>query len=464
MTWILPTKRPKNLKRFLNSAREMGTEGPGLIVINRSDWQKNEWAYQEIKALAPNGWQYEIVDADCYGEAIRQVWPKVRNDFWIGLVSDDLLCCTSNWDKRLIAKLTGWNVVYSNDGWQAPARMHGAIVWSGDLARAVGWIFPEGFRHIFHDDVWETLARESGCATYEGDVLLKHDHESRHGIKGPTMDPSSDLWKHDQAAFNDWLRSDKEAVVERIRSHMAKHNIRTMKPDWKGKSIFIATPSADGHYESNFVVSLWRTMQMLATNGVSFQFAEEKYTADIALARSKLFAAFVRSGCTHMLTIDADMGWGDDAVVRLICANKDFVSVAGPKKRYPLSFAANYTDDRGIPVNLQFDIESGTMEIGEIGSAFCLISRTCAEKMIKAYPELEYEGVTAEREWGFYIPMVQRRRWYSEDFAFCKRWRNIGGRCYFVPDVRLKHTGMHTFEGSFSETIKPAAAQEAADD
>jgi hypothetical protein len=175
----------------------------------------------------------------------------------------------------------------------------------------------------------------------------------------------------------------------------------------------------------------------------------------VALARAHVFAAFMRSDCTHLLTIDADMGWTVDAIIRLFCAKKDFVAVAGPKKRYPLQFAANWTDDAGNPKPLEFDISTGTMEVGEVGSAFTLLTRRMATRMVEAYPDLEYDGVTGQPEWSLYCPFIRARRYYSEDFAFARRWQDLGGRVFICPDVPLKHTGKHTFHGAFASTMAP---------
>ena len=464
--WLLPTReRPSNLRRFLSAAREMGTQTVGWVLVNEDELEANRFAYEQVMALAPYGWVLKSVAASCYGDAIRAVWPDVRGHDWIGLVSDDLVPCTGNWDTALLKSLQGWNVVSSNDGWQATTgnimrdRLHGAIVWSGPLARAVGWIFPDGLTHIFHDDVWETIGRETGCWQVRLDVMCKHLHESLEGGNPPTVDPTSDLWKHDEAWFRGWVSVGKDECVAKVRAHMESCGVRQLKPDFTGISIMIGTPCIDARYDSTYMISLFQSMKMLSDMGVSCQMAEEKFTADVALARNKLFSAFLRSTCSHLLTIDSDMGWSPDAIIRLVMAKKDFVAVAGPKKRYPLSFAANFTDEGGNPIMLQYDYGSGTMEIGEIGSAFALITRTCAAKMAQSYPELDFVGVTGEIEHGVYNPMVQNRRYFSEDFAFCKRWRAIGGQCFMVPDVALTHTGSHSFHGSFADAARAQAME-----
>jgi hypothetical protein len=453
--WLLPTKgRIKELKRFLNAAREMGTGTPGMILVNQSEMDADPSYYHAIERFMLDDWSLLPVKAESYGDAIRAVWPRIRDKAWVGLLADDLIPATSTWDKALIARLHGWNFVSSNDGWQAPHRMHGAVVFSGDLLRAVGWLFPPKLRHVFHDDIWEGIGRDTGCWHQAMDVMVKHLHESLSGIKGPTVDPQSELWKHDQAVFTDWIKSDSLRAVEAVRELQARYNIKAVQPKFDGVRCMIATATIDGKYESTFVQSLFHTMKLLSNYNVVVEWAEEKYTADICLARSKLLGAFMRSQCTHLLMIDADMGWGPEAVVRLFAANKDFICVSGPKKRYPLSFAANHVDADGVPIPLKWDPETGTMELSEVGLAFSLITRSVAEQMIASYPEVKFLGVTQEVEYALFNPLIEHNRYYSEDFAFCRRWTRIGGQVFICPDIRLTHTGHHTFEGAFIEAVQ----------
>lgn len=459
MTWLLPTRgRIDNLRRFCNTAREMGTNTPGWVIVDKDDWEANLFAYKEVKNLLPLGWDFVTVEPQGYGGALRQIWARVKDMKWVGLVSDDLVPSSMNWDKTLVSSLSGWNFVSAMNGFQ-DQRMHGATAWSGDLLRAIGWLFPPDLKHVFHDDVWETIGRDTGAWRIMPGVMTKHLHEAYlTGHRGPTMDPTSALFRHDKAVYEAWVANDKERCIAAVRGLMDRHGVVAMKPDFTGVTLMIATPTIDGKYESGYMGALYKTMEFMRQNGVGVMVAEEKYTADITLSRNKIFSTFYRSPCSHLLMIDADMGWEVDAVSRLFCAKKEFASVAGPKKKYPLQFAANHTDARGNPITLVFDATSGTMEVSEIGSAFAMITRGCAERLVQGYPDLAYLGTGGEAEWNFFAPMISGNRYYSEDFAFCRRWRAIGGQVYMLPDVRLSHTGAHTFTGAFIETQQPAEA------
>ena len=229
-------------------------------------------------------------------------------------------------------------------------------------------------------------------------------------------------------------------------------------PDLSNIDIMFAAACGRGSYTYNFHRSSHRTVTEVERYGGKVTFAEVLFGADVALVRERLFGIFCRSNHTHMLMVDDDMGWDERDVVRMALwaqQGKDFIGAAGPKKMYPIQFAANKTDENGVKQMVELTPETGICEVNEVGMAFVLISRACAQKMVEAYPQLAYYGDAdcKELNYALFDPMLvpegghQRR--YSEDYAFCRRWRDIGGKVELLADVRLEHTGTHTFAGSF---------------
>lgn len=227
-------------------------------------------------------------------------------------------------------------------------------------------------------------------------------------------------------------------------------------PDLMGVSVLICTPCMTGQYDTRFMKSFHRTIKEIERFGGTADLAEVMYCADIALARSKLLGVFYRSKYTHMMWIDSDMGFREQDVVRLILRKRDFIGGVGPKKLYPIQFAASKTEPDGTPIVLELDHNTGLTEVNEVGMAFMLLSRHCVESMIEAYQDLSYFGDEAglELDYALFDPTITPntpRRRLSEDYAFCRRWRNIGGKIEIMPDILLNHTGMHTFTGAFSQ-------------
>lgn len=223
-------------------------------------------------------------------------------------------------------------------------------------------------------------------------------------------------------------------------------------------NLVISSPSGDGTWEDHYVDSLNGTKALLEQYGAKVDWRRAKYSADVYSVRAKLFADFYKNDpATHMLMIDADMGWVPNDVVRMLLLERQFLAVAGPKKLYPINFAFNMLNDDGLPEGMTQEVGTNVATVTHIGGAFVLITKACAHRMVTSYPELEYDVEPGVSEWALYDPIIMNgkiRRRLSEDYAFCHRWRKIGGKVEMLTDVVLSHTGSHTFVGSVEQSLQ----------
>jgi hypothetical protein len=238
----------------------------------------------------------------------------------------------------------------------------------------------------------------------------------------------------------------------------------TDKPDLSHIRLCISTP-CDGHNLDMFYVSsLSSTVSLLRECGAHVDWYTSPGCADLPLARAKLFGKFYRSDLTHMMMIDSDQGWNPWDIVRLIQADREYVGAAGPKKGHPIIFAANNATEDGDIMPVEMEMNTGIIKCTEVGAAFMLMSKSCAEKMVNSYESsLSWDSGKDENgnvimEYAIYDPMIfvtpkgKRMRW-SEDFSFCKRWRAIGGEIFLCPEIKLKHTGSYTWEAAQVENF-----------
>jgi|SRR5215469_2895459 len=463
--WLLPSlNRPASLARFFRACREIGISTPGLVLIDEEDHKQNRDAYRAL--WMPADWKIKLTKGRTQGDKLRETWPRYKGAEWIGYLGDDCVPETVGWDKMLVARLLGWNFVSCNDAWQAPKRIGNCAVFSGDLIRAVGYFWPPALQHLYIDDLWETLGRDTGCWQQRMDVLVRHVHV----LKGEAPEDethrsaySQERWREDGAAYKAWREEKRDAALEAVRGLQGKNGVRVVNADLSKINLMVATPSISDQFESTYVVALFQTFDLIQKQGGFCHWTVERYTADIALARARLLSAFLHSKCTHCLMIDADMGWTDEAVIRVFAAGKDLVAVAGPKKSYPLRFAVDHSDKDGNPVLIETDPATGAAEVSRVGMAFALISRAAAEKIVKAHPELTFQSGADQSAWAVFNPLVRDNRYFGEDFAFCERWRALGETVFICPDVRLKHVGNHTFEGSLYDIRPVEPAREAAE-
>ncbi len=137
---------------------------------------------------------------------------------------------------------------------------------------------------------------------------------------------------------------------------------------------------------------------------------------------------------------------------KLTSHNLDFVgglyAVKKPGERRCSSITANGREPA---------FDSGLVEMGWMSSGCWCIKRSAIKKMIEAYPELEYDGddnASGRKIHGLYIPMIYDvkkndfpgvklpcRKYLSEDWSWCQRWRDIGGKIYADTSLALRHIG-----------------------
>ena len=458
--WLLPSRRrPEKLAKLFAKMKATSMTTRGVVLIQEDEWRELINTYLALER--PENWDFELTESEGLAAKVQEAWASELCDGaeWVGVIADDNSPETQNWDTILVERLQPGRFVCSNDGWQSPNRIHGALVFSRELLEATGWLAPPNMIHLFFDDVWETIGKDTGTLIWAMDVMVAHKHAKAHSDADDTMLKINTYWKHDEQVCNKWLREDRNECVERVLTMLGQHGSTVIRPDFSGLSVMIATPCMKGSYERTYMLSLIRTAEMLKQYGATVDFADLPYSSDLILARNKIFGRFLRSANTHLLMIDDDMGWESKDVARLLMMKQPFVAVAGPGKGNPIKYAVNYSDEYGRALPLKFNPTLSAVEASEVGAAFVLIDHSCAERMSQSYADLKFLTIDGHEEYGVYNPIVEHERYYAEDFAFCLRWRKIGGKVMVVVDIVLSHTGSYTWQGCFADFLAKQAKE-----
>ena len=83
--------------------------------------------------------------------------------------------------------------------------------------------------------------------------------------------------------------------------------------------------------------------------------------------------------------------------------------------------------------------------------------------MFAKYPELECQNDHQNRDLERYIAVFDcmidpdTRRYLSEDYAFCRRWQQMGGKIFADVMTVLGHVGNIRFHGVLEERIKSSS-------
>ena len=167
----------------------------------------------------------------------------------------------------------------------------------------------------------------------------------------------------------------------------------------------------------------------------------------ISRARNTLTAKFLHNKeSTHLMFIDADIGWEPWHLLVMLNAQKDVIGGLYPMKSLPVKWCVNGFE--GAEVS-----EDGTLqEVSKTGTGFLLIKRDVFEKL-NAHPAtkpfMNDIGLPVELNpymKTYFDTAVRENRYYSEDWTFCENWRDLGGKVWVDKRVLLKHTGTYVFD------------------
>jgi hypothetical protein len=202
-------------------------------------------------------------------------------------------------------------------------------------------------------------------------------------------------------------------------------------------TIFLALPAYGGKVFSKFVVSV---LQSIGDIKFAIHFLDGESL--IPRARNHLAREFLETNYEWFLFIDTDIIFTPEDIKRLISHNKDIICGLCAKKQIKTEFVVNILDRDHKPD------EKGALEVKYGGTGVMLIKRHVFEDMIKAHPEIEYvddSNIGAGLCWDFFSVGVVNRRYLSEDWYFCERWRNMGGQVFVDTKVLCQHIGTMTY-------------------
>jgi hypothetical protein len=190
---------------------------------------------------------------------------------------------------------------------------------------------------------------------------------------------------------------------------------------------FVATPAYRGEVVMQYAHSLVRDSILALGNGHLVQPPYAVNDTLVHYARNRAVEAFLEGPCDNLVFIDADLGWEEGALLRLIETEGDVVCGLYRVKH----------DDESYPFS---SLPGGFL--GPVGpimagpSGFMKITRACAEAMAKAYPmPFEFDGPK------------------GEDIAFCERAHGLGFSVVGIADIHFEHIGPKAWAGRASDAL-----------
>jgi len=251
--------------------------------------------------------------------------------------------------------------------------------------------------------------------------------------------------------------------------------IKLNKEAFEGKSLFVSTPMYGGQCLGMYMKSCLDLQTACLQYGVEIKFSFLFNESLITRARAYLADEFLRSDCSHMMFIDADISFNPMDVLVMLALDKEIIGAPYPKKsikwtNIKKAILKNPDIEIGdlekLGGDIVFNPASGTtkfsvtepLEVMEIGTGMMLINREVFTKFDVGYPQYKYRpdhvgtaNFGGEREIMMYFNTEidpDTKRFLSEDYFFTQSCRKLGIKVWMAPWIICGHTGTYTFQGS----------------
>ena len=272
------------------------------------------------------------------------------------------------------------------------------------------------------------------------------------------QDPSKPIW------FN---KNNNERVVD------------ISEPKYK---IFVATP-VHSECSIHYTQALLKFQKQCMMNSIMVSFSLLKSSL-VTQGRNLCVANFLKdpTNYTHLLFIDSDIDFKFDTIMKMLKFDREVIATPYPMKhihwdqiwdRVQKGKIKNIEQlkraGHAFPIKLdnqkgkEIPVVDGVIEVSHAPTGCMLIKKQVFDKMIKAYPNDKIEQATIvngkalidEYNYNFFdtIHDPETRKYYGEDFGFCKKWTAIGGKCYCYVSDDITHVGEYAYNGKLMDNL-----------
>lgn len=238
--------------------------------------------------------------------------------------------------------------------------------------------------------------------------------------------------------------------------------------------IYVATPMYGGLAHQRYIESIMTLMNHCRHEGINISFAFIGNESLITRARNALVYEFLKTPCSHLFFIDADIGFRSGDAIKMIKADVDVIAGVYPKKDINWPAVADAAK-AGIPpmelkhhagdfvINVDHVPEGGLQvktdepfPVSNAGTGMMMIKRKVFEDLKEHVPK--YKNNMTNQNMGllhqdmiheFFATSIDPVHdvLLSEDYHFCQLWKRHGGVVHIAPWADLTHNGTYEFSG-----------------
>lgn len=244
----------------------------------------------------------------------------------------------------------------------------------------------------------------------------------------------------------------------------------------KGIHFYVATPAYGCKLTSKYALSLLNFHAICLSKGIEISVDFLGNESLITRGRSIMAARFLKSTATHLLFLDADIGFEPISILRMAAFDKDVVCGIYAKKSIDWSGLRDRiaedtnpkepVESKGLDFNLnlrpdkegssEVRIRDGFAKVYDAATGCMLISKKTLQQLAEEYADTltvlndipGSKNVVPEYVALFDTEICKEtKRFLSEDYAFCRKCQRAGLTVWADLSAPLTHTGSLQLQG-----------------
>lgn len=299
----------------------------------------------------------------------------------------------------------GWGMVSFNDN---PNTTRSAAHWLCHkklLPKLGGEFFHTGYQHCFCDDELMIRCQTMNRYIYAFDAIIHHDHPMVHKDLPSDQDYrqvySPEVYDKDHKLFLNRMNNNWKTQTEIP---------RTNKP----VKVAIGIPSGD-MIHADFSMSLINLCLHSLARGIQCAIINPRFSL-VEIARNELVQDAFNVGADYLLTLDSDMTFPAETLVRLLSHKKAVVCTDAKRRREPFTSVLTGMDGKPLDFSKPIPANDPLVEVRGGSNAVCLVKMDTFKKMKAPYYLVTYNE--------------KSDKFLGEDYFFSNKLRQAGFRIY----------------------------------
>lgn len=207
--------------------------------------------------------------------------------------------------------------------------------------------------------------------------------------------------------------------------------------------------------------SLEKAIPVIQAAGWQDLFVQEQGCPYISHARATMLRKALDKGAETIVFLDYDISFDPQDLLALIEAPDQ---VNAGTYRFKLEeekyMATVFVDGNDCPVVR----EDGLIRADKVPAGFLKVTKVAVQRFMRFFPELLF-GDPDHYSIDLFNHGAWKGVWYGEDYAFSRRWAELGGSIWLLPNLNLgHHSATKAYPGNFHEFLlaQPGGSKEAA--